>query len=47
MREAAAQALANLRANKLRSALTMFGVLWGMMAIVILSATGEGFRRGN
>jgi putative ABC transport system permease protein len=25
----------------------MFGILWGMVSIVILSATGEGFRRGN
>lgn len=25
----------------------MFGVMWGMVSIVILSATGEGFRRGN
>jgi putative ABC transport system permease protein len=25
----------------------MFGILWGMISIVILSATGEGFRQGN
>ena len=37
----------NLRANKLRSFLTMFGILWGMISVVVLSATGEGFRRGN
>jgi putative ABC transport system permease protein len=47
MREAILQSLDNLRANKLRSFLTMFGILWGMVSIVILSATGEGFRRGN
>src|SRR5262249_43152734 len=47
MREAILQALDNLRANKLRSFLTMFGVLWGMIAVVVLSASGEGFRRGN
>jgi putative ABC transport system permease protein len=47
MREAVIQSLENLRANKLRSFLTMFGILWGMISIVILSATGEGFRRGN
>jgi len=40
-------ALATLRANKLRSFLTMFGILWGMISVVVLSATGEGFRRGN
>ena len=47
MREAIVQSLQNLRANKLRSFLTMFGILWGMISIVVLSATGEGFRRGN
>ncbi len=47
MREALTQAVENLRANKLRSFLTMFGILWGIIAVVVLSATGEGFRRGN
>jgi putative ABC transport system permease protein len=37
----------NLRANKLRSFLTMFGIIWGIVSIVILSALGEGFQRGN
>ncbi len=47
MREAITQAIDNLRANKLRSVLTMFGILWGVIAVVVLSATGEGFQRGN
>ena len=47
MREAVVQSIQNLRANKLRSLLTMFGILWGMVSVVVLSATGEGFRRGN
>jgi putative ABC transport system permease protein len=47
MRDALAQALDNLRANTLRSVLTMFGILWGIIAVVVLSATGEGFQRGN
>jgi len=47
MREAITQSFQNLRANKLRSFLTMFGILWGMISVVVLSATGEGFRRGN
>jgi putative ABC transport system permease protein len=47
MGEVFAQVLANLRANKLRSFLTMFGILWGVISVVILAATGEGFRRGN
>lgn len=37
----------NLRANKMRSILTMFGIMWGIISIVILSALGEGFQRGN
>src|SRR5437868_14322669 len=47
MKEALVQSLQNLRANTLRSCLTMFGVVWGMISVVVLSATGEGFRRGN
>jgi putative ABC transport system permease protein len=47
MREVVSQVLTNLRANKLRSFLTMFGILWGVISVVVLSATGEGFQRGN
>ena len=47
MTEILRQVLSNLRAQKLRSFLTMFGILWGVVSVVILSATGEGFRRGN
>jgi putative ABC transport system permease protein len=47
MKEAFVQTFQNLRANKLRSFLTMFGILWGVISVVILSATGEGFRQGN
>src|SRR5690349_25107381 len=47
MPELLVQVLSNLRANKLRSFLTMFGILWGVISVVILSATGEGFQRGN
>jgi putative ABC transport system permease protein len=47
MLEVFRQVVANLRANKLRSFLTMFGILWGVISVVVLSATGEGFRRGN
>ncbi len=41
------QTWANLTANKLRSFLTMFGIIWGVVSIVILSGVGEGFQRGN
>jgi len=47
MREALVQSLQNLRANKLRSVLTMFGILWGMISVIVLSAMGEGFQQGN
>ena len=47
MREVFSQVLSNLRANTLRSLLTMFGILWGVISVVVLSATGEGFQRGN
>ena len=47
MLEILKQVLGNLRANKLRSFLTMFGILWGVIAVVILSATGDGFQAGN
>ncbi len=47
MREVLVQVISNLRANKLRSFLTMFGILWGVISVVVLSATGEGFQRGN
>jgi putative ABC transport system permease protein len=45
--EVLSQVLQNLRANKLRSILTMFGILWGVVSVVVLAATGEGFQRGN
>ena len=47
MKEALKQSIANLRTNKLRSFLTMFGIMWGVISIVVLSALGEGFQRGN
>src|SRR4029079_16010864 len=47
MREALSQTFQNLWAHKLRSFLTMFGILWGVISVVILSATGEGFQSGN
>jgi len=47
MHEIFVQVFQNLRANKLRSFLTMFGILWGGGWVVGLTATGEGFQRGN
>jgi putative ABC transport system permease protein len=37
--------LRDLRAQKLRTALTVFGIVWGTVAIVVLLSFGMGFRR--
>ena len=47
MRELFAQTWQNLSANKLRSFLTMFGIVWGVISIVLLSAVATGFQLGN
>jgi len=47
MRELISQTWSNLSANRLRSFLTMFGIIWGVISIVILSSVSEGFQRGN
>ncbi len=47
MKELFTQTIANLLAHKLRSFLTMFGIIWGVISIVLLSAVSEGFQRGN
>ena len=47
MRELLTQTWVNLMANKLRSFLTMFGITWGVISIVLLSGVSEGFQRGN
>jgi len=38
------QAFADLKTNVLRSTLTLFGIIWGIMAIMILLGWGFGFR---
>jgi putative ABC transport system permease protein len=47
MRDLLSETFVSLRANKLRSFLTMFGIVWGVISILVLSAVGEGFARGN
>jgi putative ABC transport system permease protein len=37
--------LRDLRAQKLRTALTIFGIVWGTVAIIVLLAFGMGFKR--
>jgi putative ABC transport system permease protein len=47
MKDLLSQTWSNLIAHKLRSFLTMFGIIWGVISIVLLSAVSEGFQRGN
>jgi len=41
------QTWANLARHKLRSFLTMFGIAWGMIALTLMNALGDGFQRGG
>lgn len=43
----ALQTLGNLRRNKLRSFLTLFGIAWGIASLVLMSALSDGFRQGQ
>jgi putative ABC transport system permease protein len=40
------QTFQNLWAHKLRSTLTMFGISWGIAAIIFMIAIGQGFKEG-
>lgn len=37
--------LQDMKAQKLRTTLTLFGIIWGTIAIIVLLAVGEGFKR--
>ena len=39
--------LRTLWAHKLRAFLTMFGIAWGIVSIVLMVAAGEGLRKGQ
>ena len=39
--------LRTLSAHKLRTALTMFGIAWGIVSITLMVAAGEGLRVGQ
>ncbi len=41
------QSLRTLWAHKLRSALTMLGIAWGVGSLLLLVGLGEGFRSGQ
>jgi len=46
-RELLADTLRTLRAHKLRTFLTMFGISWGIISITLMVAAGEGLRVGQ
>ncbi len=41
------QVYVSLRANRMRSALTMFGIVWGIASVIILVGIGDGFKEAN
>lgn len=41
------QTIQNLKANKTRSLLTMFGISWGLICLILMSAMGEGMWRAQ
>ena len=43
LRETLRQTIATFRANKMRSFLTMFGIIWGISSVIILVGLGRGF----
>lgn len=43
----ARQTVANIRRNKLRSFLTLFGIAWGIASLVLLTTLADGFREGQ
>ena len=45
LRDALRQALRTLAANRARSILTLFGVVWGTASVVFLMSWGEGVTR--
>lgn len=46
-RDLLAETFGNIRRNKLRSFLTLFGIAWGIASLVLLSALADGFRVGQ
>jgi len=46
-RDLIAESLRTLAAHRLRTALTMFGIAWGIVSIVLMVAAGEGLAQGQ
>ena len=47
LRDLIVDVLRTLWAHKLRAFLTMFGIAWGIVSIVLMVAAGEGLRKGQ
>ena len=47
LRDLVGDVLRTLWAHKLRTFLTMFGIAWGIVSIVLMVAAGEGLRQGQ
>ena len=47
LRDLLVDTIRTLWAHKLRTALTMFGIAWGIIAITLMVAAGEGLREGQ
>src|SRR2546428_5155414 len=47
VRDVFRQTVQTLWSHKLRSFLTMFGITWGVMSLLLLGSVGEGFRIGQ
>jgi len=47
LRDLISDVLRTLWAHKLRTFLTMFGIAWGIVSIVLMVAAGEGLRKGQ
>ena len=45
IREVIRQTAASIAAHKLRSFLTMFGIIWGITSVILLVGLGKGFSR--
>src|ERR1700720_4095888 len=47
VRDLISDVLRTLWSHKLRGFLTMFGIAWGIVSIVLMVAAGEGLRKGQ
>src|ERR1700744_1661033 len=47
LRDLVFDVIRTLWAHKLRAFLTMFGIAWGIVSIVLMVAAGEGLRKGQ